>query len=594
MPSVTEKSRKAVAALPALAAAPGRRGPQALIVFEPSLEDQEQGGTQRLPMGWNCTFGNATLSDLYGQLLDEAGIAWAATILPEPGRGALAGLEGLGGRLIACSQHIQIRPEVLNWNEDRDAPCCVVFNARQFPLCDLRLALRVHRRNRCDATFFRLCEHRGKTYDEQVFFGADGRVHRVDRIYRGPAGAGGDPNWPAFVVLSQAAMLQLLNVPLPWRLEQWGPLLLGLGLRLCGSELRGRSFDLHQRGQLDGLAQALLRQKLHWLTRLGPLRQQRPGIWVGKSVKIDRTAQLFGPLVIGDAVEVGAEAVIVGPSTLGRGATIGPGVLVRRSVVLPQTPITLESLGPPEPLRGTSPSRPAAEGGQAGAMPRPARAIRLRTVLETESALPLSSLRPRAYAVAKRAIDIVGALLMIALTLPLFPLIALAIKLNSPGGPIFYGHTRQGRGGRNFQCWKFRTMVPDAEHIKRQLIAHNEVDGPQFKIRDDPRIFRVGRFLRKYNIDEWPQFFNVLLGQMSLVGPRPSPERENHMCPAWREARLSVRPGITGLWQVCRLRQVDTDFQEWIYYDVQYVKTQSLWLDLKILFKTLRVALKGA
>ena len=137
-------------------------------------------------------------------------------------------------------------------------------------------------------------------------------------------------------------------------------------------------------------------------------------------------------------------------------------------------------------------------------------------------------------------------------------------------------------------------MMPDAEKARSKLRAKNDVDGPQFKMKDDPRIFRVGRILRRLNLDEIPQFWNVLIGQMSIVGPRPSPEKENQMCPAWREARLSVRPGITGLWQVSRKRdRDDTDFQEWIYYDVQYIKKQSVWLDLKIIFKTLIVAMGG-
>jgi lipopolysaccharide/colanic/teichoic acid biosynthesis glycosyltransferase len=113
-------------------------------------------------------------------------------------------------------------------------------------------------------------------------------------------------------------------------------------------------------------------------------------------------------------------------------------------------------------------------------------------------------------------------------------------------------------------------------------------------MKDDPRIFGVGKWLRKLNIDEWPQFWNVLIGQMSIVGPRPSPDRENQMCPAWREARLSVRPGITGLWQVMRTRgRGESDFQEWIYYDIQYIKKQSIWLDIKIILKTFVVALGG-
>jgi lipopolysaccharide/colanic/teichoic acid biosynthesis glycosyltransferase len=189
--------------------------------------------------------------------------------------------------------------------------------------------------------------------------------------------------------------------------------------------------------------------------------------------------------------------------------------------------------------------------------------------------------------------DVAGSLVALACSVPLFPLIALAVKLNSPGGPIFYGAVRQGRGGRNFRCWKFRTMMPNADAIQAKLRAKNDVDGPQFKMRDDPRIHRVGRILRKLNLDELPQFWNVLVGQMSIVGPRPSPEKENQMCPAWREARLSVRPGITGLWQVMRTRRQGQDFQEWIRFDLEYVRHGGWLLDLRIILKTILVILTG-
>jgi lipopolysaccharide/colanic/teichoic acid biosynthesis glycosyltransferase len=129
-------------------------------------------------------------------------------------------------------------------------------------------------------------------------------------------------------------------------------------------------------------------------------------------------------------------------------------------------------------------------------------------------------------------------------------------------------------------------MTVGAHEIQDKLRVVSEVDGPQFKIADDPRISTVGRFLREIYIDEVPQFFNVLLGQMSTVGPRPSPESENTLCPWWRDARLSARPGITGLWQVCRTRQPMNDFQEWIYYDTNYVRDLSLKLDLWICWQT--------
>jgi lipopolysaccharide/colanic/teichoic acid biosynthesis glycosyltransferase len=136
-------------------------------------------------------------------------------------------------------------------------------------------------------------------------------------------------------------------------------------------------------------------------------------------------------------------------------------------------------------------------------------------------------------------------------------------------------------------------MRKDAEQIKARLAEENLADGPQFYIAHDPRLTRVGHFIRKLNIDELPQFVNVLLGHMSVVGPRPSPRAENQYSPAWREARLSVRAGVTGLWQVCRTRRPGLDFQEWIKFDLQYVQNPGWRTDLSIIFKTIKILLIG-
>src|SRR5450432_1845901 len=142
---------------------------------------------------------------------------------------------------------------------------------------------------------------------------------------------------------------------------------------------------------------------------------------------------------------------------------------------------------------------------------------------------------------------------------------------------------------REFSLIKFRSMRKNAEQLRRDLTRQNKADGPQFYMPGDPRITRVGRIIRRWNIDEIPQFVNVFLGHMSLVGPRPSPRSENQFCPPWREARLSVRPGITGLWQVMRTRSDGLDFQEWIRYDLQYVERANWRTDLRIIFKTFHV-----
>ncbi len=192
----------------------------------------------------------------------------------------------------------------------------------------------------------------------------------------------------------------------------------------------------------------------------------------------------------------------------------------------------------------------------------------------------------------KRIIDVLAALVILVFFAPFMLVFALIIKLTSRG-PVFYAARRQALHGKTFYCLKFRTMLSDADKLQDKLRALNQVDGPQFKIKDDPRLTKVGRFLRETCIDEIPQFLNVLVGQMSVVGPRPSPEKENTLCAPWRDARLSVRPGITGLWQVLRTRDPVKDFQEWIHYDMKYVRNANFKLDLWICWRTVKKLLLG-
>src|SRR5690606_560471 len=190
----------------------------------------------------------------------------------------------------------------------------------------------------------------------------------------------------------------------------------------------------------------------------------------------------------------------------------------------------------------------------------------------------------------KRTMDIVGASFAIVLLSPLFALIALLIKLDSPG-PVLFRQKRIGKNGVPFQMYKFRSMVHDAEAQKKKLKKLNEMDGPVFKIRRDPRVTRVGAFLRKYSLDELPQLFNVLAGQMSAIGPRPPlPEEvERYSDHHWR--RLDVRPGMTGLWQVSG--RSNLSFEEWTDLDIQYIERWSIGLELRILIRTIPVVLKG-
>jgi exopolysaccharide biosynthesis polyprenyl glycosylphosphotransferase len=193
----------------------------------------------------------------------------------------------------------------------------------------------------------------------------------------------------------------------------------------------------------------------------------------------------------------------------------------------------------------------------------------------------------------KRAMDVLLVLVSLPITLPVLLLIALIIRLDS-AGPVLFRQMRVGRNGKLFLCYKFRTMVPDAEQRKAELAALNEADGPLFKIRRDPRVTRVGHMLRRSSLDELPQLWNVLRGEMSLVGPRPAVPEEVARYQPWHRRRLEVTPGLTGLWQV--LGRSDTSFDEMVRLDIYYAENWSIPMDLHILLKTIPAVIlsKGA
>ena len=195
-----------------------------------------------------------------------------------------------------------------------------------------------------------------------------------------------------------------------------------------------------------------------------------------------------------------------------------------------------------------------------------------------------------AYLTVKRAFDIVASAAALVLLAPLMALVATAIKLESPG-PAFYTQVRLGRNGRPFRFAKFRSMVLAADEMREQLGELNEVSGPVFKIRHDPRITRVGRIVRKLSIDELPQLWHVLCGDMSLVGPRPPTPEEVRDYKPWQRERLAVTPGLTCIWQVSG--RSDVPFERWVEMDIDYVRTRTLLLDLKILLLTIPAVLSG-
>jgi len=191
---------------------------------------------------------------------------------------------------------------------------------------------------------------------------------------------------------------------------------------------------------------------------------------------------------------------------------------------------------------------------------------------------------------AKRAVDVAASLFGLMFLAPLFVLLSVLIKLEDPRGSVFFSQVRIGKNGKPFRMYKFRSMVANAEELLQELLEKNEIRGAMFKIKEDPRITRVGRFIRKTSLDELPQLFNVLKGDMSLVGPRPPLPREVESYSDYDMQRLSVTPGCTGLWQISGRN--DVGFAEMVELDLAYIREESLLLDLKILIKTVKVVIR--
>lgn len=193
----------------------------------------------------------------------------------------------------------------------------------------------------------------------------------------------------------------------------------------------------------------------------------------------------------------------------------------------------------------------------------------------------------KSYLIAKRTMDIIGAMIGLISLSWLFLIVAVLIKLEDPKGPVFFKQIRVGKDGKQFYMYKFRSMVIDAEKRLKELLNYNEVSGAMFKMKNDPRVTKVGKFIRKTSIDELPQLWNVLKGEMSLVGPRPPLPREVAQYTEYDKQRLLVTPGCTGLWQVSGRSNVG--FEKMVELDLEYIRERSIFLDLKIIFKTIFV-----
>jgi len=194
------------------------------------------------------------------------------------------------------------------------------------------------------------------------------------------------------------------------------------------------------------------------------------------------------------------------------------------------------------------------------------------------------------YKFFKRIFDFVASFLGLVILSPLFLVVAIAIKIEDPRGPIFYSQMRLGKRQEPFKMYKFRSMVVGADDRLKELLADNEVDGAMFKMKDDPRVTGIGQFIRKYSIDELPQLLNVLLGEMSLVGPRPPLPREVKDYTSYDKQRLSVKPGCTGLWQITGRN--DVGFHDMVELDLKYINSRGAMFDLYVLFRTILVFIR--
>ena len=406
---------------------------------------------------------------------------------------------------------------------------------------------------------------------ERMRLTAEGNVAGFRRLYSDSAEfASVPPDWPHHLFIKAGVLDRVLaGDALPLAFSDVSRKCQLEGLKLRAVDVGGAVLDLETEDGMLSLCSLMLSGS------------GEAGVNAGDSPLISRDARLIGKVLVGENVKIGPGAVVIGPTILGNDVKIERGAVVSSSIIGAQVCVPENQLVRNCVVEGPQCDLQSSGRGE-GVDSHRTQDLDMRQTeqgaFRTWSGLSYA----RCF---KRIADFMAALMVLILFAPVIPFVALAIKLTSPG-PVFYADKRQGLHCNEFGCLKFRTMVTGADKMQDKLRFVSQVDGPQFKMDDDPRISTVGRFLRETYIDEIPQFFNVLFGQMSIVGPRPSPESENTLCPSWRDARLSVRPGITGLWQLHRTREPMRDFQEWIHYDTMYVRNLSLKMDLLTCWQT--------
>lgn len=429
----------------------------------------------------------------------------------------------------------------------------LLVEPEQLVLFDLSLLIDRLAWRRAAVTRLRVVTLEEDRYAEKVDIDESNMVRRIERRYRANTHA-------AYrVLLTRKRRIAEKWMMSELRRDGWRKIRAMVGQSNIDSHrIAGQCYISHDTNDENKLINNLVKIWRYPNAAIAGIKELGASVWAHQSIEIPSQVTVVGPAWIGKIAQLDEEECLIGPiwvcdaeiETNGQAQTVS----VRN----------IYDIEPPEgPKDEVSKTPKASNNCSAG------------------------------YLFTKRTIDIVVSGIGLVFMLPLICIISIWIIVDN-GWPILYGDVRQTRGGRDFKCWKFRTMCRNASKIKLDLEKLNACDGPQFYMENDPRVTRVGKFLRLCHLDELPQLWNVLVGDMSLVGPRPSPDKENQYCPSWRDIRLSMRPGMTGLWQLNRTRSPGLDFQEWIRFDTEYVEKCNTYFDMKILILTvLGVITKG-
>ena len=465
----------------------------------------------------------------------------------------------------------------------------VAGNLLFFTRQDLAEMMRFHQSNGGDMTVgLTSAKDKNGMGTEQVLVGPDGIIERIDQVY--PSIPRNATSKTSGLYIMESHVLDHIGTTGFFDIkEQLIPELRGLGRKVMGwthekFSSGAQTMDDYLAANFDFLKNYPLAKEY-----LRDYREIRKHVWVGRNADISPSAVLVRPIIIGHQARIDDHASIVGPTIVGDRCVVEQNSIIKESVLWPDSEVPPDFGVEKCLISGRAFSfendhcremilingKPSLNG---------IATTKERSINRQVAYKPVRTpAAEKAYLIAKRTVDIVVAAIGLIMCSPIFAILALLIKRDSEG-PVFFLQERHGEKGKPFHMIKFRSMVKNAEELKLNIWKLNQADGPMFKISDDPRETRLGHILRACKLDELPQLVNVLRGELSLVGPRPLSMSEMKFNPHWRDVRLIVKPGVTGLWQI---KEKDSHaFYEWIRYDLQYVDERSLWLDFKIILGT--------